>query len=182
LVSQICQSENYSESKVNVRKTNILLVDDDPQDRRLVKTILAKSTLPGQFKVDETGTLSEATQYLSSGDYDVVLLDLNLPDSSGIDTIQKNVLSGRTARNFENLIRIRDGSQRILLWNASPLFDAMGQSVGVIAVGQDITDRKRMEEELRRHRNKLEQMVNERTANLVMLIKPAVNELEPLLL
>jgi len=37
----------------------------------------------------------------------------------------------------------------------------MGQSVGVIAVGQDITDRKRMEDELRRHRNKLEQMVNE---------------------
>jgi len=72
---------------VNIRKTNILPVDDDPQDRLLVKTILAKSTLPGQFKVDETGTLSEATQYLSSGDYDVVLLDLNLPDSSGIDTI-----------------------------------------------------------------------------------------------
>jgi len=292
---------------VNVRKTNILLVDDDPLDRRLVKVILAKSNPPGQFKVDDAGTLSEAVKCLSNGDYDITLLDLNLPDSRGIDTVQdtkkvnsdasivvltgmddeetglrairngaddylvkgrslehmlvrtiryslerkrvrqrlaetenrfrtvvqtagsaifvlssenrilewneqaeylygwqrqevlnkdylelcvpdenrdciasdiKDVLLGRTARSFENLIRIRDGSQRILLWNASPLFDAADHSMGVIAVGQDITDRKRMEDELREHRRHLEQMVNERTANLQKANERLRNEID----
>ena len=68
---------------------HILLVDDDPQDRRLVEVILAKSYAPGQYSVQTASTLSEVTQYLSQGDYDVVLLDLNLPDSSGINTVQE---------------------------------------------------------------------------------------------
>jgi len=71
------------------RKVNILLVDDDPLDRRLVEVTLARSNPPMQYNVETAGTLSEATRRLSNGSYDVVLLDLNLPDSSGIDTIQQ---------------------------------------------------------------------------------------------
>jgi PAS domain S-box-containing protein len=280
---------------MNNRKVNILLVDDDPLDRRLVEVTLARSNRSEQYNVETAGTLSEAAKRLSNGNYDVLLLDLNLPDSSGIDTVQKaqdmnsdasvivltglddeemgleairrgaedylvkgeslehilvrtiryslerkrvrqrlietenrfrsvvqtagsaifvlspeyrilewneqaehlygwrrqevlnkdylglfvpddtrdqvaadmrKVLSGKTANSFENLIRVRNGSQRILLWNASPLFDAKGRPIGVIAVGQDITDRKRMEDELREHRGHLQLMVSERTANL----------------
>jgi PAS domain S-box-containing protein len=280
---------------MSARTVDILVVDDDPLDCRLVKVVLARSNPPGQFNVDTAGTLSEAIERLSSGDYDVVLLDLNLPDSSGIDTVQEiqdidsnasivvltglddeemgleaikkgaddylvkgeflehvlvrtiryslerksvrrqlsesesrfrsvvqtagsvifvlspeyrilewnkqaeylygqqrqdvlnkdylgllvseetrdiiatnigKVLSGRTIRVFEGSVRVRDGSQRILLWTVSPLFDATDQSIGVIAVGHDITDRRRMEDELREHRRHLELMVNERTASL----------------
>ncbi|OHB74705.1 MAG: hypothetical protein A2Z25_19060 [Planctomycetes bacterium RBG_16_55_9] len=68
---------------------DFLVVDDDPQDRRLVELILAKSYAPGQYSVQTAGTMSETTERLRRGDYDVVLLDLNLPDSRGIDTVQK---------------------------------------------------------------------------------------------
>jgi len=74
---------------MNGEKVNILLVDDDPQDRRLVKVILGKSSYPDQYGVETAGTLSDAVKCLSSSAYDVVLLDLNLPDSSGIDTVQR---------------------------------------------------------------------------------------------
>ncbi len=74
---------------MNGEKVNILLVDDDPQDRRLVKVILGKSPSPGQYGVETAGTLSDAAQCLTHGAYDIVLLDLNLPDSSGIDTVQR---------------------------------------------------------------------------------------------
>jgi len=74
---------------MNGEKVNILLVDDDPQDRRLVKVILGKSPSPEQYDVETAGTLSDAVKCLANGAYDIVLLDLNLPDSSGIDTVQR---------------------------------------------------------------------------------------------
>jgi signal transduction histidine kinase/DNA-binding response OmpR family regulator len=70
-------------------QVEILLVDDDPQDRRLVQLILAKSYSPGQYNVQTSGTMSEAMRCLDNDNYDVVLLDLNLPDSRGIETVQK---------------------------------------------------------------------------------------------
>jgi len=292
---------------MNGEKVNILLVDDDSQDRRLVKVILGRSYRPGQYGVETAGTLSDAVKCLTHGAYDIVLLDLNLPDSRGIDTVQRarevnpdvsivvltglddeetgleairkgaedylvkgnslehvlvrtiryslerrrvrerlretenrfrsvvqtagsailvlspeykilewnehakdiygwerrevlnkdylqlfipaedqstvaedmqQVLSGKMVKSLESSIRIHDGSQRILLWNASPLLDAKGESVGIVAVGQDITDRKRMEDELRHHREYLEQVVNERTANLQQVNEQLRNEIE----
>jgi PAS domain S-box-containing protein len=292
---------------MNGEKVNILLVDDDPQDCRLVKVILGRSYRPGQYGVETAGTLSDAAKCLSNRTYDIVLLDLNLPDSRGIDTVQgvreanpdvsivvltglddeetgleairkgaedylvkgnslehvlvrtiryslerrcvrqrlretenrfrsvvrtagsailvlspeykilewneqakdlygwerqevlnkdylqlfipakdwstvaadmQKVLSGKMVKRLENAIHIRDGSERILLWNASPLLDSKSESAGIIAIGQDITDRKRMEDELREHRRHLELMVNERTANLQKTNERLHNEID----
>ncbi len=68
---------------------NLLLVDDDPVDRRLVTKALSRFSHIVQFNIETAETMSEATERLGSGDYDVVLLDLTLPDSSGIDTVQE---------------------------------------------------------------------------------------------
>lgn len=58
----------------------------------------------------------------------------------------EKVLEGQHTKGFENPIRTRDGSERILLWNVNRLLDSHRQPIGVIAVGQDITERKRAEE------------------------------------
>ncbi|AGL01080.1 PAS domain S-box protein [Desulfoscipio gibsoniae] len=53
------------------------------------------------------------------------------------------------------------------LWaKASPLYDSEGQVIGVIESIRDITDRKRLEDELYTYRNYLEIMIKERTAEL----------------
>jgi signal transduction histidine kinase len=70
-------------------KVNILLVDDDPLDRRLVELILSRSYPPGRYSLQTAGTFCDAAKCLSNGGFDVVLLDLNLPDSSGIETVQR---------------------------------------------------------------------------------------------
>ncbi len=49
---------------------------------------------------------------------------------------------------------------------SSPLKDASGKIIGGIEVVRDITDRKKMEDELREHRDHLDVMVKERTAEL----------------
>ena len=60
----------------------VLLIEDDPDDVLLVKEALAEISL-GRIKLEYTGRLSRGLIELSSHAYDVVLLDLNLPDSRG---------------------------------------------------------------------------------------------------
>jgi len=56
---------------------------------------------------------------------------------------------------------------RWLFFTAAPLFDAQGQIVGAIETLQDVTRRREAERELRRHRTELEDMVADRTAELL---------------
>jgi len=68
---------------------NLLLVDDDMTDRQMIIKSLAGFFHGVQFNIETAATLAEATERLDSNKYDIVLLDLSLPDSGGIDTIQK---------------------------------------------------------------------------------------------
>ncbi len=58
------------------------------------------------------------------------------------------VLAGATRQGVEHAILLPDGSQRTAIWNISPLANADGRP-GVLLVGQDISRRKQLEEELR---------------------------------
>ncbi len=57
----------------------------------------------------------------------------------------QRVLAGGEAEDYENPIVTRDGSERLLLWNARRLVDAEGRAWGVVGIGQDITGQKRAE-------------------------------------
>lgn len=59
-----------------------------------------------------------------------------------------SVLSGTPLRLQENYVLIGDGEERLVQWSYSRLLDAKGDALGVLAVGQDITERKRGEVEL----------------------------------
>ncbi len=74
---------------MDAEKINILLVDDDPGDCRLVKLALAKSPQPMEFAIETAGTLAEALRRLDSRKFDMVLLDLLLPDSQGLKTVDE---------------------------------------------------------------------------------------------
>jgi len=70
----------------------VLLIEDDPDDILLVKEALADVSL-GKIKLEYTGRLSRGLIELSSHPYDVVLLDLNLPDSRGLETLKTVIKS-----------------------------------------------------------------------------------------
>lgn len=74
----------------------------------------------------------------------------------GVAEDMKKVLKGEPTRGFENSIRDTNGNERFFIWNVDRLIDENGHPTGVVAIGQDITDRKRSEEELRKQHEYLE--------------------------
>ncbi len=65
----------------------ILLVEDNPGDARLLEFAL-KENDDESFEVDRAVRLSDAQAALGAKAYDVILLDLSLPDSFGLDTVR----------------------------------------------------------------------------------------------
>lgn len=66
----------------------ILLIEDNPGDARLIQELLAARN-DGQFVLEKASRLSEGLERLKKGDINVLLLDLGLPDSQGLDTLYK---------------------------------------------------------------------------------------------
>lgn len=59
------------------------MIDDDPMVRRILCTLLG----PSGHTVDEVDGVDEGRELLATGEYDLVLLDLNLSDGSGFDLL-----------------------------------------------------------------------------------------------
>ncbi|MCZ6679061.1 MAG: EAL domain-containing protein [Candidatus Poribacteria bacterium] len=66
----------------------VLLVEDNPTDFLLLREALAEATVV-QFKLTRVDSLSEALRRVSEQGFDVILLDLSLPDSHGFDTLRQ---------------------------------------------------------------------------------------------
>ncbi|MGD9160348.1 MAG: ATP-binding protein [Desulfobacteraceae bacterium] len=66
----------------------VLLIEDNRGDARLIQEILSEATWRS-FEIEVAERLSEGLEALSVTVFDVVLLDLSLPDSSGLKTLAK---------------------------------------------------------------------------------------------
>lgn len=66
---------------------NILLIEDNPGDAFLIKFYLEESVLK-YARLLHAEFLKTAIDLLQNNEFDVVLLDLNLPDSKGIETLE----------------------------------------------------------------------------------------------
>jgi len=67
------------------RNVQILLVDDEIE----VQRILARTLERAGFQVDAVGSFQEARDALNECKYHLLLVDLSLPDQSGIDLIRE---------------------------------------------------------------------------------------------
>jgi two-component system response regulator AtoC len=67
------------------RNIRLLVVDDDPLLRKLVTEQLTRS----DFEASSAGSGRECLDTLRDADYDVVLLDIMMPDMSGLDALRE---------------------------------------------------------------------------------------------
>ena len=70
------------------------------------------------------------------------------------------------AWHSENEILLRSGQRRLIRWNNSMLRSGAGEVIGTASIGEDITERKRSEQEILNLNAHLEQRVIARTADL----------------
>ena len=155
----------------------VLLVEDSPSDAALVEESLADSGF-GAFEFTHVETLAEAMRQANLANFDVSLLDLTLPDSSGQETFLRAraeapalpiIVMTSVDDEVIGLEAVRHGIQDYLI---------KGQSYGRQTARsiRYAIERKRSEEALKqaevalqKERAQLEQKVRERTAELSAL-------------
>lgn len=109
--------------KEQVAKLKLLLLEDNPGDSRLIEEALREG-LGTEFELERVERLSAALERLRAGGIDVVLTDLSVPDSRGLDTLLKQqelaphlpivVLTG-TYTEALGIEAVRAGAQDYLL-------------------------------------------------------------------
>jgi PAS domain S-box-containing protein len=105
-------------------------------------------------------TVAEA---LGRHPYDLIVPKTAQPQ---IDAIWRRLLAGSTSAYSTNENITKDGRTILCEWTNTPLIGPDGVLLGVMAMTQDITERKQAEQELKRHRDHMEELVKERTAEL----------------
>lgn len=86
----------------------ILLVEDNPGDARLIEVLLADSGSTG-LELVHAAALGEGIERLSAGSFEVILLDLSLPDAHGLDTVRR-MREAATGRPIVVLTGLNDES------------------------------------------------------------------------
>ena len=73
---------------MNQEKLKILAVEDNPADFRLLQEYL-KEGFPSGFELVHAKTLREALAVSTAEKFDIILSDMGLPDSTGLDSLEK---------------------------------------------------------------------------------------------
>jgi two-component system, cell cycle sensor histidine kinase and response regulator CckA len=147
----------------------ILLVEDNPEDAALVSEMLC-DTKTVRFDVMQVDRLGKAFQSLNNEHYEIILLDLSLPDCSGLDTFLKLyaekphvpivVMSGYGDEEMA-VEALHKGAQDYLVKGQ------VDTALLTRAVRYAI-ERKQTEEALRKAHDEMELRVRERTAELII--------------
>ena len=78
----------FDASDVRDGRARVFLVEDDAQDAvRIRRALAGDPDSPRSFHLEHVTSLRAAKERLSQGALDVALLDLQLPDSRGIETL-----------------------------------------------------------------------------------------------
>ncbi|MFA5039374.1 MAG: PAS domain S-box protein [Candidatus Omnitrophota bacterium] len=77
----------------------------------------------------------------------------------------QDIKAGRTIE-ATHIHRLADGREVYIDVTLSPLKDEKGKIIGIIHISRDVTDRKRMEDELKRYSQDLEELIGERSRAL----------------
>ena len=111
-----------STNEIELKSIRLLLVEDNPADARVVERHLKDAGL-ATVACDIVQTAGEAAERLQSVEYDLVLLDLGLPDATGLQALRALravadltpiiVLTGSDDYK-QGLVAVREGAQDYL--------------------------------------------------------------------
>jgi phosphoserine phosphatase RsbU/P len=159
----------------------VLLVEDNDGDARLIREMLHDAS-GARFRLECADRLDSGLQRIAAGGVDVVLLDLSLPESQGLDTLFRVhaqapaipvvVLTGSKDEELGNTA-VQSGAQDYLI---------KGQVDGPLLARalRYAIERGRIEEELRRRVEQLAEMDRRKDEFLATLAHELRNPLAPI--
>lgn len=138
------------------------------ESKKLLESILTQAQC-GILVVDADGKIlfinDAAGRILRKGPGESLELRSCNPEDPGWDLCVSKALRGAITESREEHVVV-DGTSFDLLLNSAPLRDSSGGIVGAVVSFMDITERKRLEDELCRYTTELERIVEERTGEI----------------
>jgi len=140
------------------KKLSVLIVENNPVDTAMLCGMLSKSTL-GSFDIKSADSLNYAFEILSKHPVDVCILDLNLKDAMGIDTLKKLNKHYPQISIVVNTGAYQDnlGLQAVTQGAQDYLIKGKYKTYGLIKSLYYAVERKKAEEELQNAYNRLKE-------------------------
>jgi len=158
-------------NSAGAKRLKILVVEDDEIDKKQIERFLLRSSI--SCDVEFTEYLDNALKLLNQREFDILLLDLNLPDSSGLGTLvavekahpnlAKIVVTGECNEEL-GLEAVAKGAQDYLVkgkFDIDTLVRAINYSI----------ERKKSEEALQESKGKLNAMLESISDPMIMVDK-----------
>jgi PAS domain S-box-containing protein len=139
-----------------IKRLRVLVVEDNPADVELVREYMSDSGFIS-FQINSVSRLSEAIVRLEGESFDLLLIDLGLPDSRGLETFYK---LRKAAPNTPAIILTGhddEGTAMTAVRNGAQDYLIKGEIIGntLVRAAQYAVERKRAETELQERESKL---------------------------
>ncbi len=162
-----------------VKIISILLFEDNPGDAGLIEEMVNDST-NYSFELVIVETMEDGIDLLKLGSYDIILLDLGLPDSDGINTfLNVQNVSFETPIIILTGLNVEDIAVKAVKMGAQDYLTKVQVDSELLerSIKYSI-ERKKVQIELQKYRDNLEEQVEKRTEELDKANKRLTIEIE----
>jgi len=160
-------------------KISVLLIEDDLGYSRMIREMIVESKKPG-FDLHHSDTLIKGLDALAKENFDIILLDLTLPDSEGLDTLLrvKGLVPDIPIVVLTSLEEEKVALKAVQESAQDYLYKGDVRPTLLIRAIKYAVERKRMVQDLQHAYENQEAIVKERTEELSILNVQLKNEIE----
>lgn len=141
---------------MDTRQLSLLIVEDDNDHAELIQSMLERKA-PGVYKSERATSASAGVELMNSKDFDVILLDLSLPDSGPENTL-KTFTEAFPMIPVVVLTSLEDEklAQHAIEWGAQDYLDKSTMRADIVMRAiQHSVDRKRIQTKLEQQNEEL---------------------------